>query len=173
MILDNSSTLLASDSVSDFRAETQYIFFCRSRLQNLLGQFGASIAVVALTWTMAQHSTLIIYLIINQLLVLLTGLSFYSSWTNRRRTFDGLPKFAVELGFFRQTFLGSLFWLDLQATQNLTFVLSVLLVLSACLLGSIVTLGPLKRLTKPCMTCLLYTSPSPRDATLSRMPSSA
>ena len=26
---------------------------------------------------------------------------------------------------------------------------------------------------KPCYTCLLYTSPSPRDATLSRMPSSA
>ena len=26
---------------------------------------------------------------------------------------------------------------------------------------------------KPVMTCLLYTSPSPRDATLSRMPSSA
>ena len=31
----------------------------------------------------------------------------------------------------------------------------------------------LKKLAKEAETCLLYTSPSPRDATLSRMPSSA
>ena len=30
-----------------------------------------------------------------------------------------------------------------------------------------------KKLLKNNITCLLYTSPSPRDATLSRMPSSA
>ena len=30
-----------------------------------------------------------------------------------------------------------------------------------------------KDFTPVCTTCLLYTSPSPRDATLSRMPSSA
>ena len=33
---------------------------------------------------------------------------------------------------------------------------------------------PLMSFSNPsCVTCLLYTSPSPRDATLSRMPSSA
>ena len=31
----------------------------------------------------------------------------------------------------------------------------------------------LRRINAPCKICLLYTSPSPRDATLSRMPSSA
>ena len=47
--------------------------------------------------------------------------------------------------------------------------------------GTVVTIGNLRsRLAKDAgadmacpMTCLLYTSPSPRDATLSRMPSSA
>ena len=34
-------------------------------------------------------------------------------------------------------------------------------------------LAEVKELTKPVSACLLYTSPSPRDATLSRMPSSA
>ena len=34
-------------------------------------------------------------------------------------------------------------------------------------------LGKFKPVTGAFMTCLLYTSPSPRDATLSRMPSSA
>ena len=158
LIADGSSAIGRSREVSNFRAETNYRFFCHSRLQNLLGQFGASIVVVALTWTMAQQSTLIIYLVINQLLVLLTGISFYSRWTNQRRTFDGLPRFAAELGYIRQTFLGSLFWLDLQATQNLTFVLSVLVVLAACLLGSIVTLGPLRRLARPSITCLFLPS---------------
>ena len=33
--------------------------------------------------------------------------------------------------------------------------------------------GLVKLLTRECYVCLLYTSPSPRDATLSRMPSSA
>ena len=33
--------------------------------------------------------------------------------------------------------------------------------------------GPLVFLTDPTCTCLLYTSPSPRDRTRSRMPSSA
>ena len=32
---------------------------------------------------------------------------------------------------------------------------------------------PQNNLSVPLLTCLLYTSPSPRDATLSRMPSSA
>ena len=33
--------------------------------------------------------------------------------------------------------------------------------------------NPLEDLIAPAYVCLLYTSPSPRDATLSRMPSSA
>lgn len=141
-----------------FYSETQYRFFCHARLQNLAGQFGASIAIVSLTWNIAHQPTLVAYLIINQILVLLTGIAFYSQWTNRRLTFDGLPRFTVGLGVIRQTFLGSLFWLNLEATHNLTFVLAVLLVLCGCLLGSIVTLGPLKRLAMPSMTCLLLPS---------------
>ena len=40
--------------------------------------------------------------------------------------------------------------------------------------SQLVSLGSLFKVNKPVlMTCLLYTSPSPRDATLSRMPSSA
>ena len=54
----------------------------------------------------------------------------------------------------RQTFLGSLFWFDLQATQNLTFVLAVLVVLCGCLLGTVVILGPLKRMARLSLTCL-------------------
>ena len=34
-------------------------------------------------------------------------------------------------------------------------------------------IGRLEDAISVCHTCLLYTSPSPRDATLSRMPSSA
>ena len=33
--------------------------------------------------------------------------------------------------------------------------------------------GPLRAADRQALACLLYTSPSPRDATLSRMPSSA
>ena len=36
-----------------------------------------------------------------------------------------------------------------------------------------VTLAPVRTLAQATGACLLYTSPSPRDATLSRMPSSA
>jgi len=147
-----------SDQQNCFKTETQFDFFRRSRLQNLVGQVSASIAIVALTWNLANQSTLIFYPIANQTLVQADAISFYSRWTNRQRTCDGLPKFAFELGVIRQTFLGCLFWMDLQATQNLTFVLAVLLVLVACLLGSIVTLGPLKRLNRVSMTCLLLPS---------------
>ena len=51
------------------------------------------------------------------------------------------------------------FLLGNQVTQNKEF-------LSMCLKS-------LDKLSAPVYTCLLYTSPSPRDATLSRMPSSA
>ena len=39
--------------------------------------------------------------------------------------------------------------------------------------GKLILEGHIKHCVKDGLTCLLYTSPSPRDATLSRMPSSA
>ena len=46
------------------------------------------------------------------------------------------------------------------------------------LLGSVIAIGGFLEVATadlkfPMLVCLLYTSPSPRDATLSRMPSSA
>ena len=41
------------------------------------------------------------------------------------------------------------------------------------ILGPLLKRGGFGWLGNICMGCLLYTSPSPRDATLSRMPSSA
>ena len=47
--------------------------------------------------------------------------------------------------------------------------LSFIVLLAALLFGAVLALLKVQRLR----SCLLYTSPSPRDATLSRMPSSA
>ena len=43
----------------------------------------------------------------------------------------------------------------------------------ACIVNSPHVDGEILHVTKNNTSCLLYTSPSPRDATLSRMPSSA
>ena len=60
---------------------------------------------------------------------------------------------------------------------NLIFMLIVPLLFSALVVG-IAEMGDIRALGRIgwktlAYTCLLYTSPSPRDATLSRMPSSA
>ena len=49
----------------------------------------------------------------------------------------------------------------------------LLLELIPVLLDALVVFDPLRLVVLPRERCLLYTSPSPRDATLSRMPSSA
>lgn len=139
-------------------SESLYTFFKRSRLQNLFGQFGAPIAAVALTWNLANQNVLLAYLGITEFLVLLTGICFYSSWTNNRRTANGLPKYVRQLGVVRQTILGSLFWFDLHAAQDLTFVLAVLVVFCGCLLGSVITIGPFKSLAMQSLTCLFLPS---------------
>jgi len=43
----------------------------------------------------------------------------------------------------------------------------------SCGQAEVLQFGQGRRVEVPCSFCLLYTSPSPRDATLSRMPSSA
>ena len=64
-------------------------------------------------------------------------------------------------------------------TKFATFALALGLSASTALAGGyvapVVDVEPVVVDTKPASTnaCLLYTSPSPRDATLSRMPSSA
>ena len=54
------------------------------------------------------------------------------------------------------------------ASSGVAFTLPALFLLKADGVGGIGDIDPL-----PFIFCLLYTSPSPRDATLSRMPSSA
>ena len=80
-------------------------------------------------------------------------------------TFIGLqfwPK-ARAVGEEAVTELLKVVWPTKQDTVAMTTVVCVMLLISSLIIGFFDFLS----------TCLLYTSPSPRDATLSRMPSSA
>ena len=74
---------------------------------------------------------------------------------------------AVEVGVYRFIVVGS--W-DLRVGL-LIDQLSILFVLLITFVGSLIHIYAIGYMAHD--TCLLYTSPSPRDATLSRMPSSA
>lgn len=139
-------------------AESMYAFFRRARVQNIAGQSGASIFLVAVTWNLADHAVLIGYLIIHQLLVALSSFCFYSSWTNKRRNKQGLPKFVLETGLVTKTFCGSLLWFDLEAAQDTQFVIAVLMVMAGLVAGTMITLGPLKQLARSTLISLLLPS---------------
>ena len=72
---------------------------------------------------------------------------------------DPAPNFSSPIGGVYNSNTGTLFFLDGSPDQIIEVDPS--------------TGGELARFDAPTDTCLLYTSPSPRDATLSRMPSSA
>ena len=135
--------------------QSMYGFFKRSRLQNLLGQAGASVVIVLITWNLANQSVLLGYLVIHQLLVLLTAFTYYSKYTNSKITKDGLPLHVFEVGIVTKIFCGSIFWMDLEAAHDVQFVLSVFIVFCASVVGTIVTLGPLKRIARQTLVYLL------------------
>ena len=60
---------------------------------------------------------------------------------------------------------------DAQAAASISAMRGLALIVDA--IGSLDKIKSLIRITVYVKSCLLYTSPSPRDATLSRMPSSA
>ena len=155
--MEKSSGNPTSAASAESYVESMYAFFCRERLQNLMGQTGASVVILLLTWDLADRTTLVAYLIVHQLLVATTAFFFYSSWANVRLTRDGLPRYALPSSVVTKIFCGSLFWFDLAACRNVSFVLSVIIVLASCVAGSIVTMGPLKRMAR--MTLLAYLLP--------------
>ena len=135
--------------------ESMYSFFKRSRAQNIAGQAGGSLVILLLTWQIADPKAMLTYLITHQLLVLATAYTYYSKYTNQRITRDGLPKYVFEIGLLTRTICGSVFWFDLQATQNHLFVMSALVVFTASIVGTLVTMGPLNKFARHALACLL------------------
>ena len=135
-----------------------YEFFKQSRFQDLITQIGVALFVYALGWKFVDHTLLTIYLAVTLLMVLVTGISYYSPWTNRRYTAEGLPRYVIEISAVRLTVFGSLCWFDIAAAQNMTFVLAILVTYSASAMGSMVTMGPFKRLTMLSLTALFLPS---------------
>lgn len=135
--------------------ESMYGYFKRARVQNLLGQYGSSVFIVALTWNIADQFVLLAYLAIHQFLVSLVAVVYYSKWTNKRLSAEGLPRFCLLTGILARLFCGSIFWLQIEACQDTRFPLSVFLVLAALAIGTIVTIGPLKVLSRNTLICLL------------------
>ena len=66
------------------------------------------------------------------------------------------------------TIIGANLWL-----QNFAYQMTITPMLILSGIAVILVLGLVTVISQTFMACLLYTSPSPRDATLSRMPSSA
>lgn len=135
--------------------DSMYGFFRRTVLQSTLGQIGASLTIVALTWSSAEHRSLLIYICVHYILISISTFCSCSSWTVTRRGEDGVPKFAGVTGVAARIWCGSLCWIALPACQDFSFVASNCFVLAACAAGGIISLGPLKSLARQTLMALL------------------
>lgn len=133
--------------------ESMYAFFKRSRFLNALGYSGASLFAFAMTLEFVRPVVGITYLVIHQLLMLLLAIVFYSKWTNARLDECGLPKYAMHANFLAKTFLPCLLFMELDVNDSHTFCLAMLVVVLGCSAGSMVTLGPLKKLARQDLIC--------------------
>ncbi len=145
-----------SGSTADVAATNDgvYAFFRRARWLNILGQGGASISVVALAWDTADRPRLLLYLAIHQVLLIAMGVSFVSRWTTSRLD-SGIPRFAPIGLVIAQGWCGSALLLDLESAESRLFALQAMIVMFACAAGTMVTLGPIKRLSRLALVSLL------------------
>ncbi|MEM7455558.1 MAG: ATP-binding protein [Planctomycetota bacterium] len=135
--------------------QSMYGFFVRARAQNVVGHMGASIFVFAMTLPYLSVASGLLYLVVHQLLMLLVAFTFYSKWTNQRLNRYGLPAFALTANLLAKSFLTSIVFMNHEPGQSYLFCLIVMMVAYACAAGTMVTLGPLKRLARQDLICML------------------
>jgi diguanylate cyclase (GGDEF)-like protein len=144
---DNSPAATTESAVSDQTAAMNG-FFRRARAPNIIGHFGASIVTVALCWPYADPARLIAWLITHQVSILLMLFCFTSRWTTSRLNRHGIPRFATFAQVLAMTTCGSVMLVDIQASENIAFTLSALIVTYAVAAGAMITLGPIEKLAR-------------------------
>lgn len=139
-----------TDKIPDAKlySDGMYEFFRHGRLQNIIGQCGASITMVAFAWDHADHNRLLIYFACHIFSVILLAFTLLLPWTNKRCSFDGIPKFGLMTHFLTQIIFGSVLWFDFPSTSNFAFVLVSFVVTYANAAGAVVNAGPVKRMTR-------------------------
>jgi signal transduction histidine kinase len=130
-------------------------FFKRMRLLNAVGHSGSSLVVFAFTSSYVETSVGVTYLVIHQLLMCLVVFTFYSEWTNARLDKYGLPKYVLYSNLLAKSFMPCILWMNLGEEFSYSFCLSVLTVVLACAAGTMVTLGPLRRLARQDLICMV------------------
>lgn len=128
--------------------ESMHALFRRARFQCILGQLGASITTVGFGWSNAGHDRLLAYFLVHQVLIVFFAFAFASKWSNERRGPSGIPRFAMVALFLTATASGSVMWFDLESAANHEFALSSMIVMYACAAGTMVTLGPVRKLAR-------------------------
>lgn len=144
MHLTNRHSALERVRVAQFR---------KDRWQNILGQLGASPALVALSLSAADHGRLLVFALTHFVATLFMAGTFI--FPLRDRSIVRMPKLPFVGVIVAQSLLSSAMFFDPVAARGDVFPLTVGIVIYACAAGSFATLGSDPRLLRVTLTCLL------------------
>lgn len=129
-------------------------FFEGTHTQRVLGQAGAGVFTLLLCWNYARHDRLISYLLVHLILVGVAELAFCGK-LGHARSADGIPKASLPALAVSQLWSGSVLAHDFGAASDIRFTLSAMVVQYAVAAGTMVKLGPVRRLARTALASLL------------------